>query len=295
MSLILFNQFEAEDNYDLGFTSRFVPFFRLPFFAFWFVFPLGMAWMVLSIRKSEKTLALGAVFLIYALTLIAFFSNMRIRIPLLVILIPYAAMGCEMVFKILKKKIPMAEGRPYLIVFAILTVIEFLPVMGTGDLAAHYNTHAINLASKGFKNEAIQYWQESSAMNRPYSAYANLSLAGVYYQRNDFFKGNFYLEKIPDDSFAAANKYELLGDGWVKQKQIDQAISAYEKSLHINSGQIKPRMMLIRLYEYRNPQKADKEKKYLKYIESFYKETRGRNETKSDDFKGQQSQHETNK
>jgi 4-amino-4-deoxy-L-arabinose transferase-like glycosyltransferase len=274
-TLTLFNQFEAEDNYDLGFTSRFVPLFRLPFFAFWFVFPLGMAWMVLSIRKSEKTLALGAVFLIYALTLIAFFSNMRIRIPLLVILIPYAAMGCEMVFKIFKKKIPMAEGRPYLIVFAMLTVIEFLPVMGTGDLTAHYNTHAINLSSKGFGNEAIQYWQESSAMNRPYSAYANLSLAGMYYQRNDFSKGNFYLNKIPDDSFAAANKYELLGNGWVQQKQIDQAISAFEKSLQINSGQLKARMMLIRLYEYRNPQKAVKEKEYLTYIESFYKETRG--------------------
>jgi tetratricopeptide (TPR) repeat protein len=169
----------------------------------------------------------------------------------------------------------MAEGRPYLIVFAMLTVIEFLPVMGTGDLTAHYNTHAINLSSKGFGNEAIQYWQESSAMNRPYSAYANLSLAGMYYQRNDFFKGNFYLNKIPDDSFAAANKYELLGNGWVQQKQIDQAISAFEKSLQINSGQLKARIMLIRLYEYRNPQKVVKEKEYLTYIESFYKEARG--------------------
>jgi 4-amino-4-deoxy-L-arabinose transferase-like glycosyltransferase len=274
-TLALFNQFEAEDNYDLGFTSRFVPFFRLPFFAFWFVFPLGMAWMVLSIRKSEQTLALGVVVLIYALTLIAFFSNMRIRIPLLVILIPYAAMGGEMVYRILKKKILPAEGRPYLIVFAVLTAIVFLPVTGTGDLTAHYNTHAINLSSKGFDNEAIKYWQASSAMNRPYSAYANLSLAGMHYQRNDFSRGNFYLNKIPDDSFAAAGKYELLGNGLLKQRQIDQAISAFEKSLQINSGQIKARRMLIRLYEYRNPQKAVKEKLHLAYIESFYKEARG--------------------
>jgi tetratricopeptide (TPR) repeat protein len=175
----------------------------------------------------------------------------------------------------LKKKIPMAAGRPYLIVFAVLTTIEFLPVMGTGDLTAHYNTHAINLSSKGFGNDAIKYWQESSAMNRPYSAYANLSLAGLYYQRNDFSRGNFYLNKIPDDSFAAAGKYELLGNGLLKQQQIDQAISAFEKSLQINSGQLKARRMLIRLYEYRNPQQAVKEKEHLAYIESFYKEVRG--------------------
>jgi 4-amino-4-deoxy-L-arabinose transferase-like glycosyltransferase len=274
-TLALFNRCEAEDNYDLGFTSQFVPFFRLPFFAFWFVFPLGMTWMILSIRKSEKTLALSVVFLIYALTLIAFFSNMRIRIPLLVILIPYAAMGFDMVFKVLKKRIPMAEGYPYLIVFAMLTVIEFLPVTGTGDLTAHYNTHANNLASKGFGSEAIKYWQESSAMKRPYSAYANLSLARRYYQRSDYINGDFYLEQVPDDSFAAAGKYELWGDGWVNQKQIDQAIVAYEKSLQINSGQIKVRRKLIRLYEGRNPQKVQKEKGYLIYIESFYQEARG--------------------
>ena len=132
-----------------------------------------------------------------------------------------------------------------------------------------------NLASKGFTSEAIKYWQESSAMKRPYSAYANVALAKSYYQRSDFLRGNVYPEKIPDDSFAAARKYELLGDGWVKQKQIDQAIAAYEKSLKINSGQIKVRMKLIRLYEGRNPQKAKMEKAYLLYIESFYKGTRG--------------------
>ena len=270
-TLVLFNQFEAEDNYDLSFISQFVPFFHLPFFAFWFIFPLGMAWMILSIRKSEKSLGLSVVFLIYALTLIAFFSNMRIRAPLLVILIPYAAMGFDMVFKVLKKQVPRAEGYRYLIIIAMLTVIEFLPITGTGDMTSHYNTHAINLDSKGLKSEAIKYWKESSAMKRPYSAYANLSLAAKYYQRNDYINGNFYLEQVPDDSFAAAGKYNLLGERWSKQGKYDQATLAYEKSLQINSGQIQVRTKMIRLYEGRDPQKAQKEKAYLVYIQSFYK------------------------
>ena len=214
---------------------------------------------------------MSIVFLIYALTLIAFFTNMRIRAPLLVILIPYAAMGFDMFFKVLKNQTPMAQGYRYLIVFAILTVIEFLPITGTGDMTSHYNTHAINLDSKGFKREAIKYWKESSAMKRPYSAYANLSLAAKYYQRNDYINGNLYLEQIPDDSLASARKYELLGEALGKQGKFDQAILAYEKSLQINSGQIKVIMKLIHLYEGRDPQKAQKEKAYLEYIQSFYK------------------------
>jgi 4-amino-4-deoxy-L-arabinose transferase-like glycosyltransferase len=269
-TLVFFNQFEAEDNYDIGFISRFIPFFRLPFLAFWFIFPLGMAWMIPSLRKSEMTLALNVIFLIYALTLIAFFSNMRIRAPLLVILIPFAAMGCEMVFTILKKRIPMTEGKPYLIVFAIFTIIAFLPVTGTGDLSGHYNTHAINLNSKGLRSDAINYWMESSAMKRPYSAYANLALASNYYHSGDNLKGNLYLEKIPDDSFASARKYELMGDALSKQGRSDQAIPAYEKSLQINSGQIQVRSKLISLYESKDQQKAQQQKAYLDYVQSFY-------------------------
>ncbi len=270
-TLVLFNRYEAEDNYNLGFISRFVPFFRLPFFAFWFVFPPGMAWMILTIRRSEKTLGLGIVSLIYALTLIAFFSNMRIRAPLLIILIPFAAMGFDMVFKTFKRRIPKAEGCRYLIVLAALIVIEFLPVTGTGDLTAHYNLHAKNLLSKGLDSQAITYYQESSAMNRSYSASADYTLAGLYYQRGDYLKGDMYLEKIPDDSYAAARKYEILGYKWTKQKRTNQAVLAYEKSLQINSGQIKVIQKLIHLYEDTDPQKAKKERAYLAYIWSFYK------------------------
>jgi 4-amino-4-deoxy-L-arabinose transferase-like glycosyltransferase len=274
-TLALFNRGEAEDNFDLGFISRYIPFFRLPFFAYWFVFPLGMGCLILSVGTSKKAQALGIVFLIYALTLIAIFSSMRIRIPLLVILIPYSAMGVDMFAKTLRKKIPAAQTYRYLIVVALLVFIEFLPVIGADDLTAHYNMHALNLESKGFQREAIKYWQESSAMQRPYSAFANLSLATRYYQRGDYINGNVYLEKVPDDSFAAANKYSILGDILVKQAKIDQAIAAYEKSLQINSGQIKVIKKLISLYEGRNQQKAQNEKAYLIYIESFYKTAQG--------------------
>ena len=169
----------------------------------------------------------------------------------------------------------MAQGYRYLIVIAIVAVVEFLPITGTGDMTSHYNTHAINLDSKGFESEAIKYWKESSAMKRPYSAYANLSLAGKCYQRNDYIKGNLYLEQIPDDSFAAAGKYELLGEAWGKQGKFDQAVLAYEKSLQINSGQINVITKLIRLHEGRDPKKAQKAKAYLEYIQSFYKGPRG--------------------
>ena len=107
-------------------------------------------------------------------------------------------------------------------------------------------------------------------MNKPFSAFANLSLAGNFFKRGNIRGGLFYLEKIPDDSFAAATKYELMGDLMLSQKEVGKAVTAYERSLDINSGRKAPRMKLIRIYKVLNPPRAIEEEKALSHINSFY-------------------------
>ncbi|MFZ2396621.1 MAG: tetratricopeptide repeat protein [Smithella sp.] len=141
-------------------------------------------------------------------------------------------------------------------VCGIFLIIAFLPVRATDDMTAYYNTHAIILSSKGYHNEAMLYWKKSSAMNKPFSAFANLSLANQYYRKGLIQEGDAYLDKIGDDSFATAQKYQLLGDFLAKRQGSDTAIAAYEKSLSINSGQILTRIKLIDLYKIQNYQKA---------------------------------------
>ena len=79
-----------------------------------------------------------------------------------------------------------------------------------------------------------------------------------------------YLDKIPDASFAAAHKYDLMGDVMMAQGQIDRAIAAYERSLDINSGQRGPRRKLVKLYWRVDREKALREFETLEYISSFY-------------------------
>jgi 4-amino-4-deoxy-L-arabinose transferase-like glycosyltransferase len=272
-TLVLFNRFEACDHYDIDFVGNYARFFKLPFLSFWVVLPFGIVGMGQRFTIYRKTRALAAVLGIYGLTLIAFFTNARYRLPMLTIIIPFAAAALYNMIPLFNEK----RVRPMILfgaaVFAVAAV-EFLPVRATDDVSAYYNTHAIILNAKGFKNEAIRYWQASSGMDRPFSAYADMALANIYYQRGDFPQGNRYLEKIPDSSFAAANKYDLMGDGWMTLKRTDLAVLAYEKSLAINSGQLAPRAKLIRIYEQTNPSKALKEKETLNYIESFYREVR---------------------
>jgi 4-amino-4-deoxy-L-arabinose transferase-like glycosyltransferase len=268
-TLVLFNRFEACDHYDIGFINRFIPFFKLPFFSFWFIFPLGMVGLFLGGFRNQKGRMLLAMLIVYGLTLIIFFTTGRYRLLMPVILIPFAAMGMRGFFSSFRNR----QHRQTIItggIISLFLIIGFLPVQATDDKTAYYNTHAIILHSRGLREEAIHYWKFSSDMNKPYSAFANLSLAGEYFQRGNIQEGNLYLEKIPDDSFAAASKYDLMGDLMLHQKQVGSAIAAYERSLAINSGQRLPRMKLIQIYRIQDPRRAAEEEKELAYIKSFY-------------------------
>ncbi len=269
-TLFFFNQFEKGDHYHIGFVSNFVRFFKFPFLSFWLIFPLGMAGMAVSIVRSRKSMALSAIFLLYALTLIAFFTNTRYRLPMLIILIPFAVIGINNLISYIKNRQFRKIGIYSAMAIAFL-VIEFLPIQGTGDMTAYYNTHAIILDSKGFKDEAIQYWEISSRMNKAPSVFANLSLAGKYYSKGDIQKAVYCLDKIPDDSYAAALKYEMIGDIMMHRRQIKKAITAYERSLVINSGQRRIRIKLSRIYWSIDKKRALQEYEKFEYISSFYK------------------------
>ena len=138
-------------------------------------------------------------------------------------------------------------------------MITFLPVQGTDDLTAYYNTHAIVLNKKGLTSEAIRYWEESSRMNKPFSAFANLSLARKYLSRYDTETALRYLDQISDHSFAAAYKYSLLGDTMLRRRQTEKAIAAYEKSLDIQSRQKRVRKKLARIYKMKRKKRSLRE------------------------------------
>jgi 4-amino-4-deoxy-L-arabinose transferase-like glycosyltransferase len=268
-TLVLFNRFEAGDHYHIGFVSDYVPFFKFPFLSLWLILPLAMAGMTMAIFRSEKSLALSAIFLFYAATLIAFHTNTRYRLPLLVILIPFAVTGINYLLCLIKNRKPKGIVI-YLSIATAFLIVEFLPVRGTDDMTPYYNTHALILDANGLKDQAIEYWERSSEMNKPPSAYANLALAGKYLIKRDLGKAASYLHKIPDDSCAAASKHEMMGDMMLYRGQIEKAVSAYKRSIEINSGQRKPRLKLIKIYDNIDRERASQEKENLRYISSFY-------------------------
>jgi tetratricopeptide (TPR) repeat protein len=268
-ALAFFSRLERGDHYHIGFLSQFVPFFKIPFPGIWLIIPFGMAGMALNMFVSRKRLAPSPVFLVYVSTLVLFFTNVRVRLPMLIILIPFVVIGINDFIGYVKKRDFKRVG-VFLGIAAAFFVIEFLPDRSSGDMTAYQNTHAIILNSMGRKDEAITYWEMSSRADGHYSPFANLSLAGKYYGKGDIKKAVYYLDRISEDSFAAAQKYDLLGDIMLRQKKVRRALEAYEKSLAINSGQRQVRMKLVKIFDKIDKRRSLEEQAKLKYINSFY-------------------------
>ena len=270
--LALFNRFESADNYHIGFMSNHIRLFKFPFLAFWAILPLGMIGFAATLRRSPESRVIAGIFLMYGVTLIIFFTNIRIRMPLVVILIPMAACGIQALLSFIRERQFRKIIFSGLIGIGFFTV-AFLPIPGTDDLSAHYNTHAINLTRIGNHREAVLYWEESSRMNKPYSAYADLSLAKYYLDKGKVDSALEYANKIPSSSFAAAHKYELLGDIYRRQRSNEKAVEAYEKSLSINSAAMSPYRKLVDLYKVTDPKKAMEARSRLKSVYFFFQGT----------------------
>ncbi len=263
------NHFEAGDHYNIEFLSDYATFFKLPLFNFWIIFPFGMAGMLANLLRSKKVQGLFGVFCLYSSTLVLFFVNIRMKLPVLVILIPMAVYG---VYQLVIKK-DLNNKKSLMVYFTILILffgIEFIPVYGKGKMTPYYNTHAIILDSIGRQKEAIKFWKKSSQIGEWRANYANISLASIMYEKEGRYLSLFYLNKIKDNSSVASEKHSLIGDILFNDKRFEDAIEEYKTSLKYNSGRRDVRYKLADTYKKIDPQKARVEYQRLKYINSFY-------------------------
>ena len=241
-TLRLFNQFEGSAQYSIEFVSQSASFLKLPFLGLSVILPLGIAGMAINAARSRPALCVTVLFIAYAATLIVFFTSDRLRLPLLVLLIPFAVIGVNDVISWVRARSFMMTGI-YTTLVLVFVVVEFLPV-GSRDKSAHYNYYAQFSMRQGLEDEAIRNWELSANLNQRYSDFARLALASRYLSKNQAQKAMSYLEAIPDTSLAAAPKYETLGLVLSSQGRTRQAIAAYKQSLAINPGRKGPRQKL---------------------------------------------------
>lgn len=93
--LLFWNDFEISDNQDQYLMQRFSRVLRLPLLGFGIVGPLGLLGALLGWSRSRDVRVLAAFVALYCASIVVFFLFSRYRLPVVVALLPLAALGAS--------------------------------------------------------------------------------------------------------------------------------------------------------------------------------------------------------
>jgi tetratricopeptide (TPR) repeat protein len=259
------NVYEHAHNHNLAFVSRFVPPLAWPWIGFGLLFPLAMLGIV-DRRGAPECQWLIVMAIAYWLTLVVFFTEIRLRAPLALLLMPLGAIGLRGVFRRRGRALAVVA-----LVFGCGFVVTHLPVPGAGDLTTAYNLHALMLFDSGDYQSAERYYRTSHGLAGLDSDSALLGLAAIAIKRSDLVRAHDLLLKMRDDHYKAGEKYEQLGDILVVQHRFDEAGRAFERALEINPGILRIYPVLEMLYAgLRSPDQVTETRKRYQYAASFF-------------------------
>jgi 4-amino-4-deoxy-L-arabinose transferase-like glycosyltransferase len=252
-ALAAINVHEEADNHDLEFARPYLGVLRLPLPSYWLVMPFGLAGLVLAARRSRRAAALLLVVLAYGATMVLVFPNMRIRAPLLVILVPFAVQGLRSTLVQRSLRVRVA----FCALALAFAAVGALPLPGTPDLTAQHNLHGGALRGGDDLSGALEEWARSAQLGGVYSDMARISLAAVMADHlEDYPRAHAWLDPVPVESVSGAAKLCVLGRILRKEGRLVEAAQALEGAIAIHAGDPQSRRALISVYRRIAPERV---------------------------------------
>jgi 4-amino-4-deoxy-L-arabinose transferase-like glycosyltransferase len=236
----LINGHEIESNVSIYTYREWSPLLRLlvwkgPIsFPFGLLLPLALAGLWLSRRDWRKHLLIYLFLATYALSVVLFFVNARFRMPLVPLLIIYAAWAAVWLIRQVHARRWTALALPTVILaLALLTANSRLFAVDEINLAREQYSLAVAYERKGMPQEAMEHYQRCLSID-PYTVQASYNLAKIYRQLGYLdaavleFRRTLTLK--PDFS----EGYNGLGITYARQGQYDQAIEQLRRALDLD-------------------------------------------------------------
>ena len=199
-------------------------------FPFGVLMPLGVLGLVVAGRRA---FVLSAIVLLYAAGVLAFFITARYRVPLVPLLLVFAAEGVRWFLE-------SAPTRARIASLALVVPLYLVGNVGQGPMPQTMNADAeyslaVKLAMKGEPEEAVALYRSALAKNPAYpEAWVNLGVIQATRGRNLEAEGMFRraMELDPENTLALTNLAVL------REKAGDraEALALYRRALSIEPG-----------------------------------------------------------
>ena len=247
---VFWNWYEVPDNQSFYFFSRYSRLLRLPLPGFHLVAALALAGMVLCAPQWRKHLLLYLVVILYSGTVIAYYLFGRYRMPMVPVLILFAAYVVTSIPPMLTQKKYVKLGITGLLTSAFL-----------GFMSMHVNpeSYAVDKAN-GYSRLGDAY-QTEKRLNKALDAYKQAIEITPHYWAPYYGLGQVYeqggKEELALVNYTLARKYnrgnpnicERLGRLHFMKGDFVQSADFYYAALELKPNWVKPHRRLVKIYE----------------------------------------------
>ena len=216
-------------------------------FPFGLVAPLALWGMLLSLRRVGPTWPLLYV-LSYCLGVVAFFVAARYRVPVLPVLLVFAAYGLWALWDWVRagRWRSLGLGSAVCLAFAFAANSHLAPMDMEGDAAIHYNLGNA-YAEAGDKKRALTAFERAVAEDPEYWQ-AWLNLGGVKAALGDLTGGGEIFARVAQKAPRQVEPWMNLAHVRIMQRDLEGAFSCYESALAANPKLLPAYVEMIRLY-----------------------------------------------
>ena len=246
---IFWNKFEVSNNQDIYFSRRYSSLIRILPLGFWFIGPLGLVGMILSIRKRKNTLLPILFVFSYMLTVVMFFVTARFRLPVIPFLIIFSSFALAWLWEKLSTRKPRNLALFFLLLFPFLILTNSNAYhLSVGDFSqAHFSLGNVHLKA-GKLNQALKEYDVALERN-PYLPRAHLNKGIVFLRKKEYDKAEeeFHHElKINPDEDKAYNNLSAV---YRLQGLYNQAIESAQKAVKLKTYYPEAYMNLALAYQ----------------------------------------------
>jgi tetratricopeptide (TPR) repeat protein len=239
---VFWNKFEVSNNQDIYFFRRYSSLIRILPIGFWFIGPLGLLGMALSLLGEKervnirKSILLPILFVFsYMLTVVMFFVTARFRLPVLPFLIIFSAFALVWFWEKFSRRELRNASLFFLLLFPFFILTNSnIYHLSQGDFSqAYFSLGNVDLKA-GKLDQALQEYDVALKRN-PNLARAHLNKGIIFLRKNEYDQAEeeFHqeLEINPNDDKA----YNNLSAVYRLRGLYDQAIEAAQKAVNLKA------------------------------------------------------------
>jgi 4-amino-4-deoxy-L-arabinose transferase-like glycosyltransferase len=178
-AFILWNAYEISNNRVIEFVTRHSVLFARATLGFWVVLPLSVAGLLIGGGVRDQKVLLLIFVVTYGATVVPFFINARFRMPLIGVLIIFAAAAISTLISNIRSRV-LDRRVAVAVTAAVVTavVIRPLPTLQTADAQAYFNEAEAYRQHQDYANAA--HWYERALVKFPAYCDAAYNLARIH-------------------------------------------------------------------------------------------------------------------